>query len=67
MQHRLRRSELELRGPRSGLEAAHRPSVHLSASIRNPPCGKCKIVSGARSLNCAGPGAASKFIPEAPQ
>eukprot|EP00969_Alexandrium_andersonii_P105206 4642213-Alexandrium_andersonii.AAC.1 len=37
------------------------------ARIRNPPCGKCKIASGIRSSNCAGPGTASKRVPEAPE
>eukprot|EP00969_Alexandrium_andersonii_P093470 4128088-Alexandrium_andersonii.AAC.1 len=30
-------------------------------------CRTCNIASGVRSLNCAGPGAASKLIPEAPE
>eukprot|EP00969_Alexandrium_andersonii_P024308 1060462-Alexandrium_andersonii.AAC.1 len=34
------------------------------ASIRNPPCGKCNIASGVRSLNCAGRGAASTWYPK---
>eukprot|EP00969_Alexandrium_andersonii_P210028 9278129-Alexandrium_andersonii.AAC.1 len=29
--------------------------------------GKCKMVPGARILNCAGPGMASKPLPKAPE
>eukprot|EP00969_Alexandrium_andersonii_P082763 3649222-Alexandrium_andersonii.AAC.1 len=46
-------------------QSAQGPSVLQSASIRNPPCGQLNIASSARSLNCAGPGTASKLVPEA--
>eukprot|EP00969_Alexandrium_andersonii_P293077 12953088-Alexandrium_andersonii.AAC.1 len=36
-----------------------------SASTRNHPCETCNIASSARSLNCMGPGTASKVAPEA--
>eukprot|EP00969_Alexandrium_andersonii_P363704 15462521-Alexandrium_andersonii.AAC.1 len=38
-----------------------------SASIHNPPCVRCKIASGVRTWNCAGPGAASNLSPEHPR
>eukprot|EP00969_Alexandrium_andersonii_P049646 2178933-Alexandrium_andersonii.AAC.1 len=38
-----------------------------SASIRSPPCVQCKIPSGVRTWDCAGPGTASKSAPEAPE
>eukprot|EP00969_Alexandrium_andersonii_P291133 12869825-Alexandrium_andersonii.AAC.1 len=34
-----------------------------SASLRNPPCGICKIAACVRTWNCAGPGAASPKLP----
>eukprot|EP00969_Alexandrium_andersonii_P156224 6906925-Alexandrium_andersonii.AAC.1 len=37
-----------------------------SAPIRNPPCVKCKLASGVRTWNCAGPGT-SKLATEAPE
>eukprot|EP00969_Alexandrium_andersonii_P215487 9517673-Alexandrium_andersonii.AAC.1 len=42
-------------------------SVLQSASTRNPPCGACKIASGARAWNCAGPRAASNWSPKLPK
>eukprot|EP00969_Alexandrium_andersonii_P297436 13145666-Alexandrium_andersonii.AAC.1 len=38
-----------------------------SVSIRNPPCGKCNVASGARTWNCAGPGPASNWSPKLPK
>eukprot|EP00969_Alexandrium_andersonii_P350675 15433712-Alexandrium_andersonii.AAC.1 len=32
-----------------------------------PPCLKCNIASGVRTWNYAGPGAASKSVPAAPE
>eukprot|EP00969_Alexandrium_andersonii_P259163 11459194-Alexandrium_andersonii.AAC.1 len=40
-------------------------SVLQSASIRSPPCTECKIASGVRTCNCAGPGTASELAPGA--
>eukprot|EP00969_Alexandrium_andersonii_P048404 2123326-Alexandrium_andersonii.AAC.1 len=48
-------------------QSAQGPSAPQSASIRNPPCGTCKLASSIRSLSCAGPGKASNLVPEAPE
>eukprot|EP00969_Alexandrium_andersonii_P096447 4258241-Alexandrium_andersonii.AAC.1 len=47
-----------------------RSDIHAEANnppqsaIRNPPYVTCKIASGIRTWNCAGPGKASKSAPE---
>eukprot|EP00969_Alexandrium_andersonii_P327597 14476861-Alexandrium_andersonii.AAC.1 len=40
-----------------------RPSERAEGAVN---CGTCTIAPGIRSLNCAGPGTASKLIPGAP-
>eukprot|EP00969_Alexandrium_andersonii_P018070 791119-Alexandrium_andersonii.AAC.1 len=53
--------------PKRNPQSALGPSVLQSTSIRNPPCVNFKIASGARTWNRAGPGKASKLVPEAPE
>eukprot|EP00969_Alexandrium_andersonii_P307259 13581908-Alexandrium_andersonii.AAC.1 len=55
------------RGPKCNPQCAQGPPALQSAPTRNPPFGKRKIASGARTWNCAGPGVASKLVPEAPE
>eukprot|EP00969_Alexandrium_andersonii_P089406 3946423-Alexandrium_andersonii.AAC.1 len=45
--------------PKCNPQSAQCSSVAQSAPIRDPPCGTCKIDSGVRTWNCAGPGKAS--------
>eukprot|EP00969_Alexandrium_andersonii_P225274 9949921-Alexandrium_andersonii.AAC.1 len=47
---------------------AGRSVIRLTSELlllRRPPLRKCKMASGVRSLNCAGPGKASNSIPGA--
>eukprot|EP00969_Alexandrium_andersonii_P116025 5130678-Alexandrium_andersonii.AAC.1 len=55
------------RCPKCNPHSAKCPSVLPSASIHNPPFRNCEIASGARSLNCAGPGETSNRPPKLPR
>eukprot|EP00969_Alexandrium_andersonii_P348113 15393092-Alexandrium_andersonii.AAC.1 len=44
-----------------GSEMCIRDRPH-SAPLRNPPCVNCKLASGVRTWNCAGPGMGSKPV-----
>eukprot|EP00969_Alexandrium_andersonii_P298374 13189445-Alexandrium_andersonii.AAC.1 len=42
-------------------------TVHKIGEYCSSNFGTCKLAPGVRTLNCAGPGAASKLLPEAPE
>eukprot|EP00969_Alexandrium_andersonii_P219620 9699149-Alexandrium_andersonii.AAC.1 len=61
-------SDLYIAGrPTCNPQSAKCPPALQSARIRNPPSVNCKIASGDRAWNCAGPRKASKWVPEAPE
>eukprot|EP00969_Alexandrium_andersonii_P340610 15055417-Alexandrium_andersonii.AAC.1 len=55
------------RYPKCNPQSAPSPTVLQSASLRNLQCRICKIASGVRSMNCAGPRTTSKLVTRAPE
>eukprot|EP00969_Alexandrium_andersonii_P084058 3708261-Alexandrium_andersonii.AAC.1 len=53
-------------GPTCNPQSAQCSPVLPSASIRNAPSVHRTIAPGVRTWNCAGPGTASNWVPEAP-